>query len=499
MTTLSQHVPFSVALGVGLTAGYFLGSYLESQSKRDVGSTSSVSSLSGCSTTQPDQEHLVEKIKKIGIRAGKPNPVFAQLAKKQTLADLPNLKGKRVLVRVDYNVPVKGGVVTEGARIVATLPLLNEIRKQEPKCIVLISHFGQPGIGFNKSEFTLAPAAKYLQDLEPQNKVVFLEDCVGPEIEEKVNAGKDGVIFVCENLRFHIEETGSIEGPEKKKIKAKPDEIERFRKQLQNLGDVFIFEAFGAAHRPHSSISGISMPQRVCGLLVQRELKFFSEVLSAPRRPFVAVLGGSKISDKILVIQNLLQVCDHLIIGGGMCYTFKKAAGIKIGKSLFDAPGAANVESILKEAKELGVQVHLPEDYIISESFDGNNVGVTNDEAGIPDDWLGLDIGPKSRAKFSKTLESANTILWNGPMGVFEKPQFAAGTLSVLVDLVLATRRGATTIIGGGDSGAAAEHFYFQDKKCAEQVTHVSTGGGASLVLMEGKELPGVSWLTENN
>ena len=480
-----SHINVYVTAVLGLGIGYLIG-------KNNIITNPFIENIN---TQDKDQLNNQNSIIKNNI---KPNPIFTQLARKQTIDDI-NITNKRVLVRVDYNVPIKIGVVTDYNRIESTLPTLKKLLENKPKCIVLLAHWGQPPIGFKKEEWTLEPAAKVLQLLMPNNKVVFLNECVGSDIENQINATNDGTIFLLENLRFHIEETGSMESEDKKtKIKAKPEDVVTFKKQLKSLGDVFIFEAFGASHRPHASVSGIEMEQRVSGLLVQKELKFFSQVLSAPQRPFVAILGGAKISDKILVIKNLLQVCDHLIIGGGMAYTFKKVNGMKIGKSLYDIPGAEHVCNILKEAAELGVQIHLPDDHVIADGFNGTRVGITDDESGIPDEWMGLDIGPKSRARFSKVLSTAKTVLWNGPMGVFEKPSFAAGTLSVMADLVFATKRGAVTVVGGGDTGAAAEQFYFQDKPCSEVLTHVSTGGGSSLVLMEGKDLPGVSWLTEN-
>jgi phosphoglycerate kinase len=261
---------------------------------------------------------------------------------------------------------------------------------------------------------------------------------------------------------------------------------------------VFVFEAFGAAHRPHSSINGIKIPIRVAGLLMQKELEIFSQVLGAPKRPCLAILGGAKISDKILVIENLLDLVDEMIIGGGMAYTFKKLVdGVEIGGSLFDKPGSEHVARIMEKARKKNVKLHFPIDHVIADKFSSEaRTGVTDDKAGVPQGWMALDIGPQSRSQFSRVCEGAQTILWNGPMGVFEKGPFAAGTLSVMCDCCIATKRGATVIIGGGDTGAASNSFYYHDKSCAEQVTHVSTGGGSSLVLMEGKMLPGVQGLT---
>jgi phosphoglycerate kinase len=328
------------------------------------------------------------------------------LGKKMSLKDI-DWNGKRVLVRVDYNCPIKGGVVTDAARIEGTLPTITHLLEAgRPKCLVLIAHLGQPVGAFSKADYTLAPCAKKLQELLPGRVVRFLPECVGAEVEAELAACEPGTIFLLENLRFHLEEIGDGKNAQGEKIKAKKEDVVEFRRQLSRLGEVFIFEAFGAAHRPHSSIVGVDVAQRVCGKLMQKELDYFAKVLGAPQRPFVAVLGGSKISDKILVIENLLAQCDHLIIGGGMAYTFLKVKdGVRIGNSLFDPPGAEHVRAILAKAEERGVRIHLPHDHVIADQFDEKaRVGVTDDEAGIPDGWMGLDIGPASRARFSAVI-----------------------------------------------------------------------------------------------
>jgi len=305
--------------------------------------------------------------------------------------------------------------------------------------------------------------------------------------------------FLCENLRFHIEETGKGVGEKQEELKASKSDIEKFSRELSKLGDIFVFEAFGAAHRPHASIVGIDLPQRVAGLLMKKELAYYAQVLGQPQRPFLAILGGSKISDKIKVIFNLLDLVDEMIIGGGMAYTFKKIIDhVEIGNSLFDKEGAEQVEAIMKRAKEKKVKIHFPVDHIIADKFSADaRIGITDDKMGVMPGWMALDIGPKTRTNNSSVVARSKTILWNGPLGVYELVPFAAGTFSAMVDLVEATHRGATSIIGGGDTGAASKRFYYGQKPISDQVSWVSTGGGSSLVLMEGKMLPGVQFLSD--
>jgi len=428
------------------------------------------------------------------------------LGDKLTLDDV-DWDGKRVLIRVDYNVPIQNGVVTDTNRIEATLETLRFILDRKgpkggAKAIVLITHLGQPAGNFDRSEFTLAPVAKALEGLL-RHPVKFLSECIGPNVEKEINNCEPGSIFLLENLRFHKEEIGEGKDSSGKKVKCSPEEVQRFRDALSRLGDLFVFEAFGAAHRPHSSISGISIPVRVAGKLMQKELGYFAKVLGNPERPFLAILGGAKISDKIMVIENLLNIADEIIIGGGMAYTFKKVNdGVKIGASLFDEPGAQHVKRILELAEERGVKLHLPIDHVIADKFSADaRTGVTDDEAGVPDGWMALDIGPRTRANFAEVMSRAKTIVWNGPMGVFEKGPFAAGTMSIMVECVRAAKgpQKATVIIGGGDTGAASNQFFYQNASCADQVTHVSTGGGSTLVLMEGKMLPGVDHISDRS
>jgi phosphoglycerate kinase len=426
---------------------------------------------------------------------------LSTLKNKQNLNHL-DVAGKRVLCRVDYNVPIKGGKITDHARIDATLDTLRTLLQNSTgkvKCLVLICHLGRPGGNFSKDDFSLRIVSQALQerlgDLAP---VEFLPECVGPDVEQKIADCKEGTVFLLENLRFHIEETGKGVNADGGKVKADPEAVDRFSTALSRLGDVYVFEAFGAAHRPHASVVGVDLPQRVAGKLMQKELDMFAKVLGNPQRPFLAIIGGAKVTDKIGVIKNMLSRVDEMIIGGGMAYTFKKVMdGINIGSSLFDKEGAELVEDIMATAKERGVKIHFPVDHVIADKFaEDAAASVTDDAKGIPDGFLALDVGPQSRQSFSAAIGRAKTIIWNGPLGVFEWESFASGTRQAMFDLVEATNNGATTIIGGGDTGSASVKFIYNGKPVSQQVSHVSTGGGSSLVLMEGKMLPGVSALS---
>lgn len=343
-------------------------------------------------------------------------------------------------------------------------------------------------------KYSLAPVADELSKLL-DTKVTFLHDCVGPEVEEAVSKADNGQIILLENLRFHIEEEGSrkVDG---KKVKADPAAVEKFRKSLTSLADVYVNDAFGTAHRAHSSVVGIELPQRAAGFLVAKELSYFAKALENPVRPFLAILGGAKVSDKIQLIDNLISKVDILIIGGGMAFTFKKVVdGVKIGDSLFDAEGAKIAQSLVEKAKKNNVELVFPVDYTTADKFDKDaKVGTASDETGIPDGWQGLDCGPKSIALYEAAIKKAKTIVWNGPPGVFEFDNFAKGTKAVLDACVDAAQNGATVIIGGGDTATVAKKYGVEDK-----LSHVSTGGGASLELLEGKELPGVTALSEKN
>jgi len=324
--------------------------------------------------------------------------------------------------------------------------------------------------------------------------VTFLNDCVGPEVEAACADPAPGSIILLENLRFHIEEEGKGVDGTGKKVKAGADAVETFRASLTKLGDVYVNDAFGTAHRAHSSMVGVNLPVRASGFLMKKELTYFGQALGTPKKPFLAILGGAKVHDKIQLIKNLLDKVDEMIIGGGMAYTFLKTLnGMKIGSSLFDEEGSAIVGELMEKAEKKGIKIHLPTDFITADKFDKDaNVGKATLDTGIPDGWMGLDVGEESIATFSTVIERASTIVWNGPVGVFEFEKFAVGSKTVLETIVIATEKGATSIIGGGDTATCAQKFGMEDK-----VSHVSTGGGASLELLEGKELPGVTALTD--
>jgi len=401
------------------------------------------------------------------------------------------LAGKRALIRVDFNVPFDTeGKISNTQRIVASLPTIQHALDNGAS-VVLMSHLGRPD-GQVKPEFSLKPVADVLPQLL-HRPVKFLQDCVGAEVEEACSRLVPGDVVLLENLRFHVEEEGTGVDEHGKKVVADKEAVQRFRASLSRLGDVYINDAFGTCHRPHSSMVGIDLP-RAAGFLVKKELKHFAEILEAPARPFLAILGGAKVSDKILMINNLLDKVDEMIIGGGMAYTFKKVCfGVKIGSSLFDEGGAKVVEEILEKAKRNNVKLHFPVDYVTADRFHKDaQVGEANDETGIPEGWQGLDCGPKSRENFAQVISRAKTIIWNGPLGVFEFPNYEAGTRAALDAVVEATKQGTVTVIGGGDTATCCEKWNAMDK-----VTHVSTGGGVSLMLLEGQELPAIAALSD--
>ena len=407
------------------------------------------------------------------------------------------LKGKRAFIRVDFNVPQDKatGAITNTKRIEAALPTIKYALDQGAT-VILASHLGRPD-GKVNPKFTLKPVAEALEKLLG-NPVKFLSDCVGPEVEAEVAKAKPGEVILLENLRFHLEEEGKakVKNPDgtETKIKADPEAVKAFRASLTKLADVYINDAFGTAHRDHSSMTGVALPQRAAGYLMKKELDAFTAVLESPKRPLLAILGGAKVADKIQLINNLLDKADTIIIGGGMAFTFKKVLNnLAIGASLFDAEGAKIVPELMKKAADKGKTILLPVDYVTADKFAADaKVGAADDSTGIPEGWLGLDVGPKSNEIFVKAILESKTIVWNGPAGVFEFPAFEAGTKAMADAVVKATEMGATTVIGGGDTATAAKK-YGADKK----VTHTSTGGGASLEYLEGKVLPGVAALSE--
>ena len=412
------------------------------------------------------------------------------MSKFKTIRDLA-LGAKRVLIRVDFNVPQDKATsaITNNQRIVAALPTINYALEQGAS-VVLMSHLGRPD-GQKLAKFSLRPVAVELEKLLGKN-VIFLDGCSGPAVEAFCAKLAPGTVVLLENLRFHIEEEGKVKLEDGTSKKADPAAVVAFRASLTKLGDVFVNDAFGTAHRAHSSMVGVALPSKAAGFLMEAELKAFAAVLDHPQRPLLAILGGAKIADKIPLIKNLIEKADEIIIGGGMAFTFKKVTqGMAIGTSLYDAEGAKLVPELVAKAQARGVKLILPVDYLCADKFDANaSTQTATDATGIPAGWMGLDGGPQSSALYGAAIARAKTIIWNGPSGVFEFEKFAGSTKAMAAAIAEATARGATTVVGGGDTATAAKKF-----QVAGQVTHCSTGGGASLELLEGKVLPGVAFL----
>jgi len=408
----------------------------------------------------------------------------------KTIRDL-DLAGKRVLMRVDFNVPQDKatGAITNNQRVAAALPTIRHALDHGAS-VVLMSHLGRPD-GQKIAKFSLRPVAAELQKLLGR-PVGFVDDCVGPATESACAGLAPGSVVLLENLRFHIEEEGKVKLEDGTSRKADPEAVTAFRASLSRLGDVYVNDAFGTAHRAHSSIVGVNLPVKAAGFLMEAELNAFAGVLHNPQRPLLAILGGAKIADKIPLIRSLLDKADEIIIGGGMAYTFKKVLnGMEIGTSLFDSEGAKIVGELVEKAKARGVRLVLPVDYVCADKFDPNPATRAADDAsGIPAGWMGLDAGPRSIVLFREAILRARTIIWNGPSGVFEFDRFAASTKAMAEAIAEATASGAMTVVGGGDTATAAKKF-----KVADRVTHCSTGGGASLEFLEGKTLPGVAFL----
>jgi phosphoglycerate kinase len=396
-------------------------------------------------------------------------------------------------MRVDFNVPQDKatGEITNPARITAALPTIKYILDRGAS-VVVMSHLGRPD-GKRVEKFSLKPVAKKLEELLGK-PVKFLPDCVGPEVESACSALKPGEVALLENLRFQLEEEGKVKNEDGTKTTADPEKVSAFRASLTKLGDVYVNDAFGTAHRAHSSVVGVNLPEKVAGFLMQKELDAFGSVLENPKRPVLAILGGAKVADKIPLIRNLLDKADEIIIGGGMTFTFKKVLdGMEIGESLFDPEGAKIVAELMAKAKDKSVKIHLPVDFVCGDKFDANaNSQIVDDKTGIPKGWTGLDVGPQSRQLFAEVIARAKTIIWNGPPGVFEFDRFAESTRNMAEAIASATAAGAVSVVGGGDTATAAKKFKVLDK-----VSHTSTGGGASLELLEGKTLPGVANLSD--
>lgn len=394
---------------------------------------------------------------------------------KLTINDL-DLKGRRVFIRVDFNVPLKDAVVTDDTRIRETLPTLR-LAIEKGARLVLGSHLGRPK-GGPDPKYSLRPAAKKLEELLGR-PVAFALDCVGPGAEGQSKALRDGEVLVLENVRFHAEEEKNGEA---------------FSKQLSALCDgMFVCDAFGSAHRAHASVVGITrfVQQAAAGLLMEKELAYLGKAVTNPARPFVAILGGAKVSDKIEVVENLMNIADTMLIGGGMAYTFLKADGQPIGKSLVEDDKLDLARRLREAAQKKKFALLLPVDHVVGAEFKADTATKTVAVSATPDSWMGLDIGPKTIDTYRQKIAGAKTIVWNGPMGVFEMPAFAKGTLEIAKAVADSTGSGATSIVGGGDSVAAVHQ-----SGVASKISHISTGGGASLEFLGGRELPGVEALT---
>ncbi len=394
---------------------------------------------------------------------------------KLTINDL-DLKGKRVFIRVDFNVPLKDGKVSDDTRIRETLPTLR-LAIQKGGRLVLASHLGRPK-GGPDPKYSLAPVAAKLAEMLG-TPVIFATDCVGEDAESKSKSLADGGVLLLENVRFHPEEEKNGEA---------------FSKQLSQLCDgLFVCDAFGSAHRAHASVVGITkfVKQAAAGLLMEKELAYIGKAITNPARPFVAIIGGAKVSDKIEVVENLMKIADVMLIGGGMAYTFEKAQGLQIGKSLVEDDKVDLAKRLLADAKSKNFKLLLPTDHVVAPEFKADAPATICDVTATPADQMGLDIGPRTIAAYSAEIAKAKTIVWNGPMGVFEMPAFAKGTLEIAKAVAAATANGATSIIGGGDSVAAVHQ-----SGVSKQVSHISTGGGASLEFLGGTKLPGVEALT---
>lgn len=392
---------------------------------------------------------------------------------KKTVRDI-EVRGKRVLVRCDFNVPMQDGKITDDIRITSALPTIQYLLDHGAK-VILMSHMGRPK-GEAKMEYTLKPVADRLAELLDRD-VIFISvpEVVNQQIVETANGLQEGQVMLLENVRFRKEET-------------KNESV--FSKELAQLGEIFVNDAFGTAHRAHCSTAGVAdyLPA-VSGFLIEKEVKFLGDALENPQRPFVAIMGGAKVGDKIPVIENLLKKVDTLIIGGGMSYTFFKSMGLEIGTSILDEESVELAGELMKKAESAGVKMLLPIDVVCAKEFDNNSEKIVCDREHIPADRMGMDIGPKTARQIREELLQAKTVVWNGPMGVFEMPNFAEGTKQVAESLA---ESDAVSIIGGGDSAAAVQQFGYGDK-----MTHISTGGGASLEFLEGKVLPGIAVLEE--
>uniref|UniRef100_A0A7S1WM56 Phosphoglycerate kinase n=1 Tax=Alexandrium catenella TaxID=2925 RepID=A0A7S1WM56_ALECA len=432
--------------------------------------------------------------KRRGVQQKVATVVACRASLNKVKIDGVDLKDKRIFVRVDFNVPQDKkdpNIITNTQRIDAALPTIKYALDNGAKSVVLCSHLGRPNGAFS-DKFSMAPVAKVVEE-KLGRPVQLMKDVVGPEVEAACADPAPGSVILLENSRFYIEEEGKGKDAEGNKVKADPEKVKEFRASIAKLADIYCSDAFGTAHRAHSSMVGDGFATKCSGFLLAKELDAFVKVLDTPGKPVCAILGGAKVSDKIQLIDNLLDKVDIMVIGGGMAFTFLKVQGCEIGASLFDEPGSKLVPGIMEKAKKNGVEIVLPVDFVCSSKF-GDDGEIQNGdlESGVPEGFLGLDIGPKSIELNDAAIAKSKTIVWNGPMGVFEMGAFEAGTKRMMDKIVEVTEGGAITVIGGGDTATACKKYGTEDK-----VTHCSTGGGASLELLEGKELPGVAALSD--
>jgi len=409
--------------------------------------------------------------------------------------DQVDVVGKRVFIRVDFNVPQDKddpSIITNTARIDAAIPTIQHVLDRGAKSVVLCSHLGRPN-GQTNEKFSMAPLSSVLEQ-KLGRPVQLMDDVVGPEVEAACADPAPGSVILLENARFYIEEEGKAKGEDGTKLKADPAKVEAFRASLAKLADIYCSDAFGTAHRAHSSMLGEGFSVKCSGFLLAKELDYFAKVVDNPTKPVCGILGGAKVADKIQLIMNLLDKVDIMIIGGGMAFTFIKEAGTDIGASLYDEDGAKLVPEIRQRAAEKGVELILPVDFVCSSKFgEDGEIKMGDMITGVPEGYLGLDIGPKSIELNAAAIAKSKTIVWNGPMGVFEMSTFEAGTKAMMQNIVEVTARGAVSVIGGGDTATACKVYHTVDK-----VSHCSTGGGASLELLEGKVLPGVAALDDS-
>ena len=414
------------------------------------------------------------------------------LASKLRLEQIGSLiSGKRVLMRVDFNVPIKGSRILDMTRITSTLESINFIRNSGARSLVLMSHLGRPDGNYDP-KYSLKPILPELSKLLG-TQVNMLDDCIGPEVERACKVPEPGSVILLENLRFHLPEEGSIKQPDGTKSKSSASEVANFRQSLSKLGDIYVNDAFGTAHRAHSSVVGVDLPIRAAGFLMSKELEYFSKAVENPKRPLVVILGGAKVKDKIPLITNLLKIADNIIIGGGMCFTFKKVIEhYNIGHSIFDQDSAEFIKRNISDRYSSNKNIILPTDFYCASSAEATTKPVLAVKE-IPYGVMGLDIGPASAKAFSEIISKAATVIWNGPVGMFENPLFASGSDAIFNAIL--ENKNCVSIVGGGDTAS-----FIQSKgKLASHISHISTGGGASLELLEGKVLPGISALSDKS